>query len=747
MNLLKTPWGATPDEWDLFLGLGLLGDLLPVVSNPHAKISPHSKMADIGKTPSHYNGLGMVAGLPNWTEKTTREGQVKLWRQTEDFGICLQTRTVRALDVDIPDQELAAEVSAAILELAGKWLPKRSRPNSGKCLLAFRMAGEFPKRIIRVREKVVDEQEQVIEPAWNIEFLGNGQQFIAAGTHPSGVRYEWNFDPLIGDDDFPELDEATFEALWAALTERFGLGDSVSLTAGKRKRGELVLVDDPIATLIEEKGLVLGTGKDGQLYIDCPWKDGHSGDTGVAQTAYFPKGTRGYEQGHFKCFHASCAKKTDGDFDRALGLTQEQFDVLAPEEDPRTGEEKMPMPVLIRDTNGYPKAIAHNVLAMLDRPDITGLRIRYDTFRDEIMWSPYGQAEWVAFSDEHNLELRARFDRVGFKPVSKDLMRDCVDHVAKRNRFDSAVEWLNRLKWDGVRRVEHFAHRYLGTEDTPYTKAVSFYLWTALAGRIMEPGVKVDMAPILVGAQGARKSTAVAAIAPDPDFFCEIDLNGDHDNLARQMRGRMIGEIAELQGLRTRELESIKAFIVRQYENWVPKYKEFAATYPRRIVFIGTSNPDDFLADETGNRRWLPMKVTRCDTDAIARDREQLWAEGRELFGMFGVDHARAERLAKAEHGKFREEDEWEETVARWLTENDIEGMTNGNKEYLTHAQILQGALNIGVDKANRSTRCRISKIMLALGWERKFVHPQGRSTRAWVKKLGVSLNASKSDP
>lgn len=731
----KAAWGAAPDEWDLFIGLGLSGDLLPVVSNPNAKISPHSKMVGIGKTPSHYNGLGMVAGLPNWTEKNTDSDQIRLWRTKEDYGICLQTRAVRALDVDIPDRKLAAEVSAAILELAGKWLPTRSRPNSGKCLLAFRMAGEHPKRIIRVKDKVVDDQGQVVEPAWNIEFLGNGQQFIAAGTHPSGVRYQWDFDPLIGDEDFPELDEVAFEALWDALTERFGLGDSVTLTSGKRKRGELVLVDDPIARLIEEKGLALGQGRDGQLYIDCPWKTEHSSDTGVAQTAYFPKGTRGYEQGHFKCFHASCAKKTDGDYEVALGLVQEQFEVLAPEEDPRTGEEKMPMPVLMRDTNGYAKPIAHNVLAVLERPDITGLRLRYDTFRDEIVWSPYGQAEWVPFSDEHNLELRARFDRIGFKPVSKDLMRDCVDHVAKRNRFDTAVEWLERLKWDGVARVGHFAHRYLGAEDTPYTRAVSSYLWSALAGRVLEPGVQANMVPILVGSQGVRKSSAVQAISPDPDYFCEIDLGANHDNLARQMRGRMVGEIAELQGLRTRELESIKAFIVRQYENWVPKYKEFAATYARRIVFVGTSNQDDFLADETGNRRWLPMKVSRCDTDAIVRDRLQLWAEARELFMVVGIDHIAAERLARAEHGKFRSVDAWEDVVARWLAEEDMEGKANGAVPHLRNADILQGALNIGAERMKRLDEVRLGSVMPVLGWERRFVWVEGRSIRAWVRK------------
>lgn len=733
---IATPYGATQGEWDMFLGLGLRDDLLPVVSNPGAKISPHSKMVGIGKTPSMYNGLGMVSGLPNWTEKTVTDAQVRNWRKSEDYGVCIQTRLVRGVDIDVPDRALAAEISQAVLDLAGCWLPRRSRANSGKCLYGFRMAGEHPKRIITVREKVVDEAGKTVEAAWLIEFLGNGQQFIAAGTHPSGARYDWNFDPIVGDEDFPELDGAVFTAMWEALTERFGLGDSVSLTSGKRKRGERAEVDDPIALLIEEKGIALGFGKDGQIFIDCPWKDGHSGDTGIAQTAYFPKGTRGYEQGHFKCFHASCAARGDNDFDRALELTVESFEVLPPEEDPRTGEERMPMPALLRNSNdGSIKAIAHNTLAILERPDITGLRIRYDTFRDEIMWSPYGKANWMAFSDEHNTELRARFDRIGFKPVGKDLMRDCVDHVAKANRFDSAVEWLERLRWDGVPRVETFASRYLGAEDTPYTRAVANYLWTALAGRVMEPGIKADMAPILVGAQGARKSSAVQAMSPHTDFFTEIDLGHAQGDLARQMRGKLVGEIAELQGLRTRELESIKAFMARQVEEWVPKYKEFTANYARRLVFLGTSNHDDFLADETGDRRWLPFKVTKCDPDAIRRDRDQLWAEGRSMFEIEGLDHITAERLARHEHGNFRAVDAWEDVVARWLADEDMDGAANGDAEYHRNADILQGALNIGADRMKRLDEVRLGSVMPSLGYKRVFRRIDGKMTRVWVNK------------
>jgi hypothetical protein len=84
--------------------LDLAAHLLPVVSNPHATISGNSNMAAIGKTPSRYNGNGEVSGIPKWTEFAATPGDIEKWKSEEDYGICLQTRAVRAFDIDIKDR-------------------------------------------------------------------------------------------------------------------------------------------------------------------------------------------------------------------------------------------------------------------------------------------------------------------------------------------------------------------------------------------------------------------------------------------------------------------------------------------------------------------------------------------------------------------------------------------------------------------------------------------------------------------
>ncbi len=94
-------WGATPDDWhhfDRVLGLG--GDLLPVVSNPDAPISPDSTMTALGKTPSRYDSRQRVIGIRDWPTMEISGQSLARWSREPDFGICIRTTSVRGLDVD-----------------------------------------------------------------------------------------------------------------------------------------------------------------------------------------------------------------------------------------------------------------------------------------------------------------------------------------------------------------------------------------------------------------------------------------------------------------------------------------------------------------------------------------------------------------------------------------------------------------------------------------------------------------------
>jgi hypothetical protein len=410
------------------------------------------------------------------------------------------------------------------------------------------------------------------------------------------------------------------------------------------------------------------------------------------------------------------------------------FDVV-PVERAADGKPLPEMPTLRRDSKGSILPTVENVQKSLASPAMVDWLIGYDAFRDELMWTPRGAVEWRSFTDPDYFRLRITLEQRGFKPVSKDIMRDAVAHAGDENKFDSAVTWLNGLPaHDGVARVETFLTRYFGVDDTPYTRAVSLYLWSAMAGRVLQPGVKADMVPILVGPQGIGKSSGIAAMVPSIEHFVEVSLGEKDDNLARTMRGKLVGEIAELRGLQTRDLETVKAFVTRTHEQWVPKFKEFAQLFPRRLVFIGTTNQNEFLADETGNRRWLPVNATFADRDAITADQLQLWAEARLKFIANGVMWSEAQALAGDAHAEHTVTDTWAESVEHWLNEPEFEGEIQRRATPIRTHDVLVGALNFVARDIQRVHENRVGRLMVALGFEKRVRRVDGRNTKVWVE-------------
>lgn len=330
---------------------------------------------------------------------------------------------------------------------------------------------------------------------------------------------------------------------------------------------------------------------------------------------------------------------------------------------------------------------------------------------------------------EHHdpIAIRARMGLGGAKPVKADLMKDVIVLEAQANRYDSAADWVQRLRWDGAPRIDAFCSRYLGVTDTAYTRAIGAYWMTALAGRVLVPGCQADMVPVLVGAQGAGKSTGVRALVPNPEFFGPLDLAERDADLCRMMSGKLIVELSELAGLRKKEREWVKALITRRDDEWVPKYQESSRKHLRRFIFVGTTNEPEFLDDPSGERRWLPFDVGRVDVAAIERDREQLWAEGMVRFQANGVEWRAAQTLAQAEHGRFAVSDDLAEPIAAFLATVPGPGPVRSAEIYVRVFHRLATAIT-------REEQHRVARVMRSLGYERKDCRHLGVSGKPWVR-------------
>ena len=210
---------------------------------------------------------------------------------------------------------------------------------------------------------------------------------------------------------------------------------------------------------------------------------------------------------------------------------------------------------------------------------------------------------------------------------------------------------------------------YLGAEDTPLNRAFGSRWMISAVARIMQPGAKVDHMLILEGPQGAKKSSALKVLAGAEWFTDELAEIGSKD-AAQQMRGIWIIEIAELDAIGRAEVSRIKAFLTRTTDRYRPPYERYVVEVPRQCVFAGSVNPDTYLRDETGNRRFWPVRCGRIDLDALRRDRDQLWAEAVARYregAIWWLDEPELIAEVKAEQDQRYHADAWDSRIDRWL--------------------------------------------------------------------------------
>jgi predicted P-loop ATPase len=210
--------------------------------------------------------------------------------------------------------------------------------------------------------------------------------------------------------------------------------------------------------------------------------------------------------------------------------------------------------------------------------------------------------------------------------VGSNVAREAVQSVAYEQRFHPILRWLEGLQWDGTPRLDKWLSAYLGTPNTPLTRAIGRKFLISAVARVYKPGCKVDHMLIPEGKQGAQKSKALRALVGDDWFTDQLSDLGTKD-ASQDLRGTWVIELSELAAMQGREIERVKGYVSRQIDRYRPSYGRRAIDVPRQCVFIGTTNDDEYLPDSTGNRRFWPITCTTIDVDAIAHDRAQLWAE------------------------------------------------------------------------------------------------------------------------
>src|SRR5579883_388857 len=313
--------------------------------------------------------------------------------------------------------------------------------------------------------------------------------------------------------------------------------------------------------------------------------------------------------------------------------------------------------------------------------------------------------------------------RFGLKPARRDLDAVVLSE-AKRHGWHPVRAYLASLEWDGVERMDEWLCTYLAAENDAagLNRAIGRMMLIAAVRRIRQPGCKFDPLLVLEGPQGCGESSAVAALCPDRAWFSDsISMHMSTKEVTEIIGGKWLVELSELSGMRRSDVEHIKALISRQVDEARVAYARSVTSQPRQCIFIGTTNKTNYLMDDTGNRRFLPVRVGQIDIAALRRDRDQLWAEAAHFEALGEAlelpkhlyDEATAAQLAR------EEEDEWEGLVLAWLDSNYPASKDAFREQRVTLVQVATGTLDIELGRFDSVLQKRLARCMRKSGWTR----------------------------
>ncbi|MBB4209328.1 virulence-associated E family protein [Roseinatronobacter bogoriensis] len=310
--------------------------------------------------------------------------------------------------------------------------------------------------------------------------------------------------------------------------------------------------------------------------------------------------------------------------------------------------------------------------------------------------------------DEDYTAAQMWFNANGLPIITKDAVVAALRKCCRDAPFDPLREFLEGLTWDREKRLGRWLTTYCGVDYNAYTAEVGLRWAVSAVARALKPGCKADHMLVFEGMQGQRKSTVLSTLAGE-SFFSDNLPPMQTKDASSFLRGKWIIEVAELDAMR-RDIDGVKAFISRQVESYRPAYGREEVSEPRRCVFAGTTNKSDWQRDETGGRRFWPVKVGLVDIEGLERDREQLWAEAVALYleGERWWLEGDVAELALSEASDRTPEDPWRSEIA-----NILEDMTE-----ITTKQVL-GMLGILSADMTPALSKRVARELVALGWEK----------------------------
>jgi hypothetical protein len=376
------------------------------------------------------------------------------------------------------------------------------------------------------------------------------------------------------------------------------------------------------------------------------------------------------------------------------------------------------------------KLEAGELLAML-RTQAGADRIRFNRFSQQIEMD----GAVLEGAERFYLSLAEQ----GYK-VSKELAVDCLIQVAHEHPYDPVRLYLEHVAATvAPAYIGGLATAYLRPEDsslggpTLYDEMLRCTLIGAVR-RAFEPGCKHDTATVLMGDQGARKSSFWQSLGGA--FFSDAlgDISSKDDLMV--LHRSWIMEWAELDHIMGRKHSGqVKSFLSQSTDLFRVPYGKATEAFPRRGIIVGSTNRSTgFLIDDTGNRRFWVIPTTRTeadpiDTPTLMAERDAIWSAAVHAYREGAANYLAPEMAMKVteENESYQVESPWLPAVQEWLGK-----LVMG--EAITTERILSQAIAKPTERQTKADQMAVADILRSIGYERKRVMVGNQRQWRWAK-------------
>jgi putative DNA primase/helicase len=394
---------------------------------------------------------------------------------------------------------------------------------------------------------------------------------------------------------------------------------------------------------------------------------------------------------------------------------------------------------LERNGNGLPLPILKNAALVFKHDPALKDVVFFDQFHQRLMTGTPAR-EWA---DVDDIKLVLYFqDSIGLSKISREVVSQAVILCAHQNARNCVRDWLEGLTWDKEPRIDHFFEDHFGAAGTDYTRAASRNFWLSLVARVFRPGCQVDTMVVLEGGQGIGKSRALRIIG-GPWFTEQHESVTNQKAFSEVLQGKLIVEIGEMDSFSRAEVTRVKQIISAPHDRFRKAYGRHAEDHPRQCVFVGTTNRDDWNRDETGARRFWPIRCNgEIDTSAIQEHREQFFAEAVELFKLGKYWWEMPAEATRTEQEKRYVEPAWVPPIKQYIAyKRVIEGDTGQWKwierheplQEVTIADLLEHALDLPKGQWVKANEMRVAECLRFLGWQKKDASRKGKTVKIWL--------------